>query len=335
MTKKLLLYPAIDQERYSRITALEVDVNLINARSLEEAKAEIVDADGFYGKITPDLLELATQLTWVQSPTASLEHYVFDELIDHPCDLTNMKGLFYDVIADHVMCYVLMFARRMHLYMRAQMRSEWSPIGGENERSSFTVGPGAVTGMDRAHMHVADCTMGVVGCGSIGAEICARASDFGMNVIAVDPDLTTEPRGVTELRGTSDLPWLLENSDFVVIAAPHTPETEGLFDEELISTIKQGAYLINIGRGVIVKLDALTAALESGHLSGAALDVYETEPLPKDHPLWTRDDVILTPHVAACSIRVPERHLETLLENIRRFASDQPLLNVTNKARWY
>ena len=335
MPKKLLVYPAIDLERYSRIIDLDVDLNIVNADSLEEAQSHIVDADGFYGKITPELLSLAKELTWVQSPTASLEHYVFDQLIDHPCTLTNMKGLFYDVIADHVMCYVLMFARRMHLYMRSQFESKWSPIGGENARSSFTVGPGAVTGMDQAHLHVADCTMGVVGCGSIGAEICNRASHFGMKVIAVDPDVSAEPCGVSELRGTNELPWLLAESDFVVIAAPHTPETEGLFDDAMIARIKPGGYLINIGRGVIVKLAALSAALERGHLSGAALDVFETEPLPSEHPLWAREDVILTPHVAACSVRVPERHLDTLLENIRRFASDEPLLNVTNKARWY
>ena len=335
MAKKLLLYPAIDLERYSQILDLDVDLNIINADSLEEAQFHITDARGFYGKITPELLTLAEQLTWVQSPTASLEHYVFDQLIDHPCTLTNMKGLFYDVIADHVMCYVLMFARRMHLYMRSQFESKWSPIGGENARSSFTVGPGAVTGMDQAHMHIADCTMGVVGCGSIGSEICNRASHFGMKVIAVDPDVSAEPCGVSELRGTNELPWLLAESDFVVIAAPHTPETEGLFDDAMIAQIKPGGYLINIGRGVIVKLAALSAALERGHLSGAALDVFETEPLPSEHPLWEREDVILTPHVAACSVRVPERHLDTLLENIRRFASDEPLLNVTNKARWY
>ena len=335
MSKKLLLYPAIDLERYSQILDLDVDLNVINAESQEEAQFQITDAEGFYGKITPELLSLAEQLTWVQSPTASLEHFVFDELIDHPCTLTNMKGLFYDVIADHVMCYVLMFARRMHLYMRSQFESKWSPIGGEDARSSFTVGPGAVTGMDQAHMHVADCTMGVIGCGSIGAEICKRASNFGMKVIAVDPDVSDTPCGVNELRGPAELPWLLEESDFVVIAAPHTPETEGLFDDAMIAQIKPGGYLINIGRGVIVELAALSAALENGHLAGAALDVFETEPLPADHPLWAREDVILTPHVAACSVRVPERHLETLLENIRRFATDQPLLNVTNKARWY
>ena len=100
MPKKLLVYPAIDPERYSRIIDLDVDLNIVNADSLEEAQSHIVDADGFYGKITPELLSLAKELTWVQSPTASLEHYVFDQLIDHPCTLTNMKGLFYDVIAD-------------------------------------------------------------------------------------------------------------------------------------------------------------------------------------------------------------------------------------------
>lgn len=335
MAKKLVLSPALDQDRFEKVTAVAGSLTLVNCDTDDEALREIVDADGFYGKITPSLLEAATQLKWVQSPTASLEHYLFPELIEHPCQLTNMKGLFYDVIADHVMCYVLMFSRRMHLYLRSQLNAEWKPLGGEASRSSFTVGPGAITGMDKAHLHVADCTMGVVGCGSIGAEICKRAAAFGMNVIAVDPDITTPPDGVSDMRGTNELSWLLSESDFVVIAAPHTPETEGLFGEEVIASIKPGGYLINIGRGVIIKLDALNDALNTGHLAGAALDVFETEPLPPDHPLWQQENVILTPHVAACSIRVPERHLATLLENIRRFEADEPLLNITNKARWY
>jgi phosphoglycerate dehydrogenase-like enzyme len=127
---------------------------------------------------------------------------------------------------------------------------------------------------------------------------------------------------------------VLGQSDFVVIAAPHTPETYKLFNRERLRWMKRSAYLINVGRGVIVDLADLTAALLAGEIAGAGLDVLETEPLPKGHPLWQMENVILTPHCAAASPRVPERHLETLLENLRRFVAGQPLLNVVDKQMW-
>ena len=140
-------------------------------------------------------------------------------------------------------------------------------------------------------------------------------------------------RGVTLFR-PDQLNEVLQQSDFVVITAPHTPETYKLFNRERIRQMKKSAYLINVGRGVIIDLADLTAALQAGEIAGAGLDVYEIEPLPKEHPLWQMENVILTPHCAAASPRVPERHLQTLLENLRRFAAGEELLNVVDKRMW-
>jgi phosphoglycerate dehydrogenase-like enzyme len=120
-----------------------------------------------------------------------------------------------------------------------------------------------------------------------------------------------------------------------VIAAPHTPETYKLFDRGRIRKMKRSAYLINVGRGVIVDLADLTAALQAGEIAGAGLDVFEVEPLPPGHPLWKMPNVIITPHTAAASPRIAERHLATLLDNLRRFTTGQPLRNVVDKERWY
>jgi phosphoglycerate dehydrogenase-like enzyme len=332
---KLLLYPPVESERLEKIRLAAGAMAVVNAEDETAALAQIADADAFFGKITPALLGAAKNLRWVQSPTASLEHYVFPALIEHPCRLTNMRGLFSDVIADHVFGYILCFARNLHLYLRRQMETRWEPVGGENARAGFLSGPAQVSPIDHAHIHLSDTTLGVFGLGEIGSEIARRGLAFGMRVLAVDPYAKSAPEGVEGPWPAERLPNLLAASDFVVIAAPHTPETEKLFHRERFQRMKKTAYLINIGRGAIVDLADLTAALEAGEIAGAGLDVFETEPLPADHPLWKRENVILTPHIAAASTRIAERHLEVLLDNVRRFANGEELRNVANKAKWF
>ncbi len=333
---KLLLHPPVDDERLEKIRKAAGSMVVVNASSDDEASREIVDADAFFGKMTPELLSAATQLKWVQSPTASLEHYLFPELVEHSCQLSNMRGLFSDVIADHVMSYVLCFARNLHLYLRRQLEGRWAPVGNEEmKQQAFLTGPAFVSPVDASHMHLSDKTLGVVGAGHIGREVCRRAAAFGMRILAVDPLCRSVDGAVEDVWLPERLPELLAKSDFVVIAAPHTPDTEKLFRAEQFRQMKDSAILINIGRGAIVDLADLTAALQSGDIAGAGLDVYEIEPLPQDHPLWAMENVILTPHIAASSPRIAERHLATLLENIRLFVQGQPPATLVDKRQWF
>jgi phosphoglycerate dehydrogenase-like enzyme len=193
-------------------------------------------------------------------------------------------------------------------------------------------GPGEVHPSDRAALTLADCTLAVVGLGGIGAEVARRGLAFHMRVLGVDP-VAAAPEGATLFR-PERLDEALSQADFVVIAAPHTPQTYKLFDRRRLRCMKSTAYLINVGRGVIVDLADLTAALAAGEIAGAGLDVFEVEPLPPDHPLWRMENVIITPHCAAASPRVPERHQETLLDNLRRFVAGRPLRNIVDKERW-
>lgn len=333
-TKKLLIFPAIDSERLQSIQQISNRLNIFNTSEQTEALQEITDANAFFGKMTPELLNRANNLQWIQTPTASLEHYLFPELIAHPVQMTNMRGLFSDVIADHVMGYVLTFARNLHLYRDAQSRNYWGPIGDDQSQADFLSGPGNVTPVDLAHKHLSDCTMGIVGVGEIGREIARRTNAFGMKLLGVDPKPHPAPDILEEIWPLDRLPELLQQSDFVVIAAPHTPSSEKLFDAEMISQMSPESYLINIGRGAIVDLSALTKALHHNKIAGAALDVFEVEPLPADHPLWSMPNVLITPHIAAASPRVAERHLQTLLKNIRRFLNEEPLLNLVDKQAW-
>jgi len=154
-------------------------------------------------------------------------------------------------------------------------------------------------------------------------------------VLGVDPVCRAVPGCIEHVWSTDRLPDLLSASDYVVIAAPHTPETEKLFRRDQFAAMKKTAVLVNVGRGIIVNLNDLCEALGSGVIAGAALDVFEEEPLPADHPLWSMDNVILTPHVAAASPRVAERHIHTLVENVRRFANGETPLNLVDKRRWF
>jgi len=333
---KLVIHPPVDAERLARIAAAAGPMAVVNAADEADALRHLPDADAFFGKLTPPLLAAAPRLRWVQAPTASLEHYLFPELAAHPCVLTNMRGLFSDVIADQVMGYVLCFARNLHVYVLQAAVGRWAPVGGEAARVAFTSGPGTVNDIDRAHRHLGGATLGVVGLGAIGREVARRAAAFGMRVVAVDPRPADVPAEVAAVWPVDALPRLLAESEYVVVAAPHTPRSAGMFRRAQFRQMRRDAVLINIGRGALVVLDDLVAALDAGELAGAALDVFETEPLPPDHPLWRMPGrVILTPHVAGYSPRIAGRHLDALLDNVGRFARGETLRNVVDKDEWF
>jgi phosphoglycerate dehydrogenase-like enzyme len=330
---KLLLYPPVSDERLARIRAAAGPMTVAQARDEAEAVAAVADADALFGSLTPGLLRAARRLRWAQAPTASMEKYLFPELAASDVVVTNMRGIFSDIIADHVFGFILCFARNFHVYLRQQQRGLWQVRGRAPGELPGYAGAGEVEPADRAALTLSDCTLGLIGLGGIGAETARRGLAFGMRVMAVDPAAPAAPAGVTLWR-PDRLAELLGHSDFVVVAAPHTPETYHLINRERLRQMKRSAYLINVGRGVIVDLADLTAALEAGEIAGAGLDVFEVEPLPPGHPMWRMENVILTPHCAAASVRVAERHLEVLLDNLRRFVAGQPLRNVVDKGRW-
>ena len=329
---KLLIHPPVSDERLARIRAAAAPMAVVQARGEAEAVTAVADADALFGYLTPPLLAAAKKLRWVQAPTASMEKYLYAELAAAPVVVTNMRGIFSDVIADHVFGFILCFAKNFHTYIRQQTQGVWHMLGRPPGELPGYGGPGEVHPSDCAALTLADCMLAVIGLGGIGAETARRGLAFGMRVLGLDPAAAAPP-GVTLLR-PDRLEELLGRSDFVVIAAPHTPQTYKLINRHRLRQMKRTAYLINVGRGVIVDLADLTAALQAGEIAGAGLDVFETEPLPPGHPLWRMENVILTPHCAAASTRVPERHLETLLDNLRRFVAGRPLLNVVDKRMW-
>ena len=171
--------------------------------------------------------------------------------------------------------------------------------------------------------------------GGIGTEAARLAAAFGITVIGIDERRPDKPEGVAEMHRAAALDELLPRADFVILTVPHTPETEGFFNRARFQRMKKSAFFINIGRGMTTKLDDLVAALEAKEIAGAALDVYEIEPLPANHPLWTMPGVLLTPHTAGHGPYLDDRRLEVLLDNAKRFVAGQPLRNLVDKARWF
>ena len=308
-------------------------MQVVNARDEDQAAAAIADADALFGYLTPRLLQAARKLRWVQAPTASMEKYLFPELVQAPDRRhQHARHLQRRHRRSRLRLHPVLCEEFPHLSAAAVARglAHARPAAGELPGYG---GPGEVHPSDRAALTLADCTLGVIGLGGIGAETARRGLAFGMRVLGVDPRGRPRSRR-RDAAASRSSGGFAARSDFVVIAAPHTPETYKLFNRERIRQMKRSAYLINVGRGVIVDLADLTAALQAGEIAGAGLDVFETEPLPPEHPLWRMPNVIITPHCAAASPRVPERHEQTLLENLRRFVAGQPLLNVVDKRMW-
>lgn len=312
---KLLVYPQISDSDVARIQSAFPELKIILARSEGEALGYIVDADAMYGVITPDLLLTAQNLKWVQADCIGMENYIFPDLVESDVILSNVRGVFSDHIANQVWSYILAFSRGLHRYMRRQVRHDWDPSGDT--------------------IHLPECTLGIVGLGGIGREVAARAPAFGVRVIAVDPRTTLSPENVEHIAPPEQLDSLLAESDFVVICAPHATGTEKLMAGPQFDRMKSSAFLINIGRGVIVDLQALTEALQQGKIAGAALDVYETEPLPPDHPLWDMDCTILTPHMAGHGPYVQDRRIDVFIDNMKRFLNGERLLTVVDKDQWF
>ena len=303
----------------ARLAAAVPDAQVAVAETEAEAQAAIAGADAAYGVLTPALLARAARLRWLQAPQAAPPAgYYSPELVAHPAVVTNMREIYNDHIGAHILAYVLAFARDFHTYLPLQAQRTWRPRP-----------------LDTGVIHLPAATALIVGLGGIGAEAARLLGAFGARVIATDARRTNRPPGVAELHPAEALDGLLGQADFVILTVPHTPATEGFMDRTRFRRMKPGAFFINIGRGRTTRLDDLVEALRAGEIAGAGLDVFETEPLPAAHPLWTLPGVLITPHTAGYGPELDERRFGILAENARAFAAGGRLRNVVDKANWF
>jgi phosphoglycerate dehydrogenase-like enzyme len=320
--KFVMLPPQSDLTRdWGRRLAQTVpEARVVVAEDAGTAAREIVDAEATFGRLSNDLLTRATKLRWLQAPQAAPPAgYYYPELIEHPVVVTNFREIFNDHISAHIMAFVLAFARGLHVFIPQQLRREWKRGASES---------GDV-------VHLPEATALIVGVGGIGAEAAPLLAAFGVTVLATDARRTSPPDGVAELHRPEALDSLLPRADFVILTVPHTPATEGFFNRARFQRMKRTAFFINIGRGMTTKLDDLVAALNAGEIGGAGLDVYEQEPLPAEHPLWTMPNVLLTPHMAGHGPYLNDRRFQILVDNCRAFAGGRPLRNPVDKSSWF
>lgn len=254
--------------------------------------------------------KMAPRVRWVHSRSAGLDSILFPELIASPVPLTNGRGVFSQSLGEFVIGGVLFFAKDFGRMRRSQKEGKWDPFD---------------------TIEVSTQTMGIVGYGDIGKAAARRAQAMGMKILA----LRRRPDRSKGEYGWEQKLEMLAECDYVVVAAPLTPETHHMISDAEFAAMKPTAVIINVGRGPIIDEAAMVRALESGRIKGAALDVFEVEPLPADSPLYRLDNVLLSPHSADNTPDWLENAMMFFMQNLERFRSGEPLLNIVDKRSGY
>jgi phosphoglycerate dehydrogenase-like enzyme len=296
------------------------DVEFAYCAKREDLPAMIADAEVYMGGLDRDTFLAAKQLKWLQAPSSGVNNYLtIPELVAGDVILTSATGTHGACLADSVFGMILAFTRCIKDFVLKQQAHEWT-------FQQFRPQMIELTGS----------TMGIIGLGAVGRAVARRAVAFGMRVVAVDIQPLSKPVTVEALWGLERLHDLLNISDYVVVTVPYTAQTDGMIGAAEIAQMEPGALLVGISRGRIIDEDALIAALKSGHLRGAALDVFTQEPLLPESELWDMPNVLITPHAAGGTQFEAAHILEIFSENLDRFLSgDLPLRNQVDKQRGF
>ncbi|QGG47537.1 D-2-hydroxyacid dehydrogenase [Heliorestis convoluta] len=315
---KVLTTMAIKEIYLDRLEDMYPGVHWRVCRSTGEALEYLPRADVLvtYGDgLTSQWLRRAEKLRWIHSMSAGLENIPFETLKEREITLTNVRGIHRIQVAEHTLGVMLAFVRQLPFFVRMQEQSRWEYHVRFNELYEQTVT--------------------IVGLGALGQEIAAKANAFGMRVTGVNTD-GRDVEGVHKVYPADQLRRALSEADFVVVTVPLVEKTEKLIGAAELDVMKKSAIVINVARGKVIDQKALVESLQEGRIAGAALDVFEKEPLSPNNPLWKMNNVMITPHVAGRSPRYMERALEVFETNLKAFMEDKPLpLNVIDLEKGY
>lgn len=298
-------------------------VQIAQRNTYDGVEQDLRDAEILFTiSLRADQFAAAQNLLWIHAPTAAVHQFLFPELVNSEVVLTNSREVHGPVVAEHVMALIFALARKIPQAAQLQQKRVW--------------GQEAIWSEGAHPREIAGATLGLIGVGSIGARVAQMASALGMRVIAVREHIERgNPEGVEAVFPPSEIDDLLKQSDFVVLAAPLIASTQALINAARLAAMKRESFLINVGRGAQVDENALADALQNRRLAGAALDVFEHEPLPPDSPLWSLENLLITPHTAGLTEKLWDRHYELLSDNLRRYLNKQTLRFVVDKRIGY
>jgi phosphoglycerate dehydrogenase-like enzyme len=297
-------------------------LHIVHLHDYDRVNDEIADADiAIAWSLRGEQIAAAKKLKWIHSTATAVHALMSDELRGSNIVVTNARDVHGPVVAEHAMALVFALAKRLPQAMKYQQQKYWA----QQDIWNVTPRPRKLKG----------ATIAIVGLGGIGRPLAKMASALGMRVIGVREHPERMCEGVEKIYGLADLDEALGQADFVVLALPVTPKTHHLMHAARFACLKPEAYLVNVGRGVLIDEVALIEALRRKSLAGAALDVTEEEPLPPESPLWAMDNVFITPHIASLTEQMWERHYETFTQNLHRFLNHEPLLWMIDKEKAY
>jgi len=278
----------------------------------DELRAAFHEAEVMFAFAPPrGVAQLAPKLRWVETPATGYDQLNGTGLLESEVTVTTVGGLFAGTVAEQAFALLLSLTRRSSEFRALQLESTWKPL---------------------PVRELEEMTLGIVGLGNIGRAVAKRAKSFGMRVLAARRVAEGMGRDVDAIFSFAQLKEMLSQADVVIVSVTGTAETTNLLDSAELAAMKPGALLINVARGIVVNETALLAALRSGHLGGAGLDVFAREPLPSDHPFWSLPNVILTPHVAITTPSRMPRAITHFVTNLRRYCSGEPLQDVVNRS---
>jgi phosphoglycerate dehydrogenase-like enzyme len=271
--------------------------------------------------LRPEQVAAAKKLRWIHSPAAAVNHLLFPELVESDIVLTNAREVHGPVVAEHVIALIFALAKKIQGSAQLQQKHIWGQQILWDEVPRIR--------------EVAGATLGIVGLGSIGRAVVKSAKALGMRVIAVREHPEKGSEGADMVSAPSEIDTIFRESDYIVLAAPVTESTTAIANAKRLALMKRDACLVNVGRAPLVDEAALVDALRQKRIGGAALDVFPKEPLPAESPLWDVPNLLITPHTAALTEKLWERHYAFFSENLHRYLSGQTLLAVVDKQKGY
>jgi phosphoglycerate dehydrogenase-like enzyme len=294
----------------------------VQLKNFERLPEEIADAEVLVAwQLRPEQFKAARKLRWIHATTAAVHQLMFPELIASDVRVTNSTEIHGPVVAEHAIALVLALAKGFNATARYQLQRHW----GQQDLWDGAMRPREIAG----------ATLGVIGLGAIGRECVRLAKALGMRTIATREHPERGSEGANRVLAPSHIEELLASAEYVLIATPLTSKTEALFNDETFAKMRPDACLLNVSRGALVDEAALVRALRRGTIRAAALDVFETEPLPENSELWRLDSLMITPHSAALTDKLWERHFIRITENLRCYLAGAPLKGEIDKQKGY